>query len=289
MLGHMPVMRWNPSDKWIYSSEPVHEAIIDKETFERAQAVLASRGRGPKKQTGYRTTNHYAFKYAFKSALYCGLCNRKMQGQQSHGESYDRCRFPGEYALANHIEHPRTIYVREADLGGPLDAWIARAFAPGRLERTLTAMAEARQDESSTATDGTAAEDARRVIRTSDEKTAQYRSVLEAGGDAKLVALRTNEAQAAKAEAQVRLKALPRPGAPVSGKQIKALVAKTTDMAAAIGRAKIEVKTPVHQAFGLRGTYHSGENKVRVEVNLDPHLVSTASPRGEMVGVRGGT
>ena len=194
-----------------------------------------------------------------------------------------------EYALANHIEHPRNIYVREADLVGPLDAWIARAFAPGRLERTLTAMAEARQDESSTATDGPAAEDARRVIRTSDEKIAQYRSVLEAGGDAKLVALWTNEAQAAKAEAQIRLKALPRPGAPVSGKQIKALVTKITDMAAAISQAKIEVKTPVYQALGLRGTYYPGQNKVRVEVNLDPHLLSTTSPRGEMVGVRGGT
>ncbi|MFF3600625.1 recombinase family protein [Kitasatospora indigofera] len=287
-VGQMPVMRWNPGDKWIYSSEPVHEAIIDKETFEQAQAVLAARGRGPKRQTGYRTTNHYAF----KSALCCGLCNRKMQGRQSHGEPYCRCRFPDEYALANHVQHPRNVHVREADLVGPLDAWIARAFAPGSLERTLAAMVEAQRDDLSTATDGSAAEDARRVIRTSDEKIAQYRSVLEAGGDAKLVALWTNEVRAAKAEAQIRLKALPRPGAPMSGKQIKALVAKIADVATAISHAKIEVKTPVYQALGLRGlrgTYNPGENKVRVEVNLDPHLLSTTSPRGEMVGVRGGT
>ncbi|MFE3113017.1 hypothetical protein ACFXKJ_08985 [Kitasatospora indigofera] len=212
-----------------------------------------------------------------------------MQGRRSHGEPYCRCRFPDEYALANHVQHPRNVHVREADLVGPLDAWIARAFAPGSLERTLAAMVEAQRDDLSTATDGSAAEDARRVIRTSDEKIAQYRSVLEAGGDAKLVALWTNEVRAAKAEAQIRLKALPRPGAPMSGKKIKALVAKIADVATAISHAKIEVKTPVYQALGLRGAYYPGENKVRVEVNLDPHLLSTTSPHGEMVGVRGGT
>ncbi|WP_371482705.1 hypothetical protein [Kitasatospora sp. NBC_00315] len=78
-------------------------------------------------------------------------------------------------------------------------------------------MVEAQRDDLSTATDASAAEDARRVIKTSDEKIAQYRSVLEAGRDPKLVALWTNEVQAAKAEAQIRLKALPRTGAPVSG------------------------------------------------------------------------
>ncbi|MFE2917200.1 PH domain-containing protein [Kitasatospora indigofera] len=150
-------------------------------------------------------------------------------------------------------------------------------------------MVEAQRDDLPTATDGSAAEDARRVIRTSDEKIAQCRSVLEAGGDAKLVALWTNEVRAPKAEAQIRLKALPRPGAPVSGKQIKALVAKIADVATATSHAKIEVEAPVHQALGLRGTYYPGENKVRVEVNLDPHLLSTTSPHGEMVGVRGGT
>ncbi|WP_018215949.1 hypothetical protein [Salinispora vitiensis] len=30
-----------------------------------------------------------------------------MQGQYDHGDAYYRCRFPPEYALANHLPHPR--------------------------------------------------------------------------------------------------------------------------------------------------------------------------------------
>jgi site-specific DNA recombinase len=32
-----------------------------------------------------------------------------MQGNFNHGLPHYRCRFPNEYALANHIEHPRAV------------------------------------------------------------------------------------------------------------------------------------------------------------------------------------
>src|SRR6266496_542966 len=46
-LGHTTKMRWNEAGKWIYSEEVVHPPIIDAETFQRAQDVLAARERAP--------------------------------------------------------------------------------------------------------------------------------------------------------------------------------------------------------------------------------------------------
>jgi site-specific DNA recombinase len=51
----------------------------------------------------------------------CAVCQREMQGQHSHGVAYYRCRFPQEYALANHVEHPRNVIMREDLMVKPLD------------------------------------------------------------------------------------------------------------------------------------------------------------------------
>jgi hypothetical protein len=44
--------------------------------------------------------------YLLRGLIICGVCQRPMQGQHSHGSVYYRCRFPQEYALANRVEHP---------------------------------------------------------------------------------------------------------------------------------------------------------------------------------------
>lgn len=61
--------------------------------------------------------------YVLRRLLRCGVCRRRMQGNLNHGEAYYRCRFPAEYALANRIEHHRTVYVREAEIVPRLDEW----------------------------------------------------------------------------------------------------------------------------------------------------------------------
>lgn len=45
-------------------------------------------------------------------------------------EPYYRCRFPQEYALANKVEHPRNVYLREDAAVPRLDRWLARLFEP---------------------------------------------------------------------------------------------------------------------------------------------------------------
>ncbi|WP_372492478.1 hypothetical protein [Salinispora arenicola] len=43
-----------------------------------------------------------------------------MQAQHSHGVAYYRCRFPQEYAIANKVDHPRNVILREDVLVTPL-------------------------------------------------------------------------------------------------------------------------------------------------------------------------
>ncbi len=68
--------------------------------------------------------------YALRGCMWCGLCDRRMQSHWVNGAPYYRCRFPTEYALANHVEHPLSVSLREDAIIGQVDGWLAREFAP---------------------------------------------------------------------------------------------------------------------------------------------------------------
>ena len=121
-LGHTSKMRWNPADKWVFSEQIAHPPIIGTEDFELAQATLAGRGSRPRH-------------YALRGVMVCGLCGRRMSGKWNNDQAYYLCRFPIEYALANRITHPKNVYLREADVLGQVDDWLAEMFAPGQHRR----------------------------------------------------------------------------------------------------------------------------------------------------------
>lgn len=108
------------------------------------------------------------YPYVFKGLIACRLCTRLMQGHRSNDIAYYRCRYPNEYGLANHIEHPRNIYLREQDLRSPLDDWLNTVFAPHRLNETIRELHGAQPQ-----TDPTVAA-AQRLIKTCDQKLSQH-------------------------------------------------------------------------------------------------------------------
>jgi hypothetical protein len=63
-------------------------------------------------------------------------------GNWNNDQAYYRRRFPTEYALANRVDHPKTVYLREADVTGKLDPWLGQAFGPGSLDATLNQLAD---------------------------------------------------------------------------------------------------------------------------------------------------
>lgn len=133
----MPVMRWNPRDKWITSKEIVHEPIISEDVFNTARDLLGSRAHKPAAHKPHRTRHPYVF----KSLIYCSVCQRRMQGQHSHDVAYYRCRYPSDYALANRVEHPKNVIMREDLATGPIDHWIGSVFEPSRRDQTIQLLA----------------------------------------------------------------------------------------------------------------------------------------------------
>lgn len=125
-LGHTSTVRWNHQDAWVWSTEIVHQPLIDTETFEQVQAMLTGRGAQRTTRERHRTQH----RYVLRGLLHCGLCGRRMQGQQSKQSLYYRCRFPTEYGLANKIAHPRNVYLAERELIGPLDEWAGDLLRP---------------------------------------------------------------------------------------------------------------------------------------------------------------
>jgi site-specific DNA recombinase len=125
-LGHTTRQRWNEKGKWIYSEEIVHPAVIDAETFQRAQDILAARGRGPCQHKPHDRRRAYAF----AGSLFCGVCERRMQGHWVNQAPYYRCRFPGEYALANRVRHPRNVYLRQDAFEAKINRWLTKLFDP---------------------------------------------------------------------------------------------------------------------------------------------------------------
>ena len=131
-----------------------------------------------------------------------------MQGQYNHNDAYYRCRFPQEYGLANQVEHPRNVYLREEALTDPLDTWLATAFTPDRLHQTITAMANAQQPNQPSEP----ADAARATIAACDQKLAQYRAALDAGADPTLVAGWIGQTQGERAQAEADLRTPQTPG-----------------------------------------------------------------------------
>jgi site-specific DNA recombinase len=136
-LGHTSKMRWNSADKWVHSEQQAHPKIIDKEDFEHAQATLA--GRGSKTQHKEHSRPRH---YALRGVMLCGLCGRRMSGKWNNDQAYYLCRFPAEYALANRVSHPKNVYLKEADVLGKVDEWLAELFAPVNIDATLSHVTE---------------------------------------------------------------------------------------------------------------------------------------------------
>jgi DNA invertase Pin-like site-specific DNA recombinase len=174
-LGNTTKMRWNDTGQWIYSEEIVHPVIIEDGDFRRAQDVLAARGRGPCQHKPHDVRRVYAF----VGSIFCGVCERRMQGQWINAAPYYRCRFPSEYALANKISHPRNVYLREDAFGRRVNVWLADVFAAGRVQHTIDQILAAQ----GTMADDSAEAASRAKIAEARKRMASYKAVIDAGGD----------------------------------------------------------------------------------------------------------
>lgn len=269
-LGHTTVMRWNPAEKWITSAAIAHAPLVDQDTFDQVQQILAGRGR---RKPG--TPNRSRHAYIFKGLVHCEPCKRKMQGQYSHGVAYYRCRYPAEYAAANGLNHPRNVYLREDILIDPLDEWLTTAFAPTRRDDTIQALFEAQADSELTIP---AEAHLRAQLAACDAKIARYKAAIDAGGDPAIIAgwITTTQAERAATLAQLRTVEV-RTVRKMSRQEIADLITRLGDIATTLRRADPDDKAEVYRHLGLHLSYDPNRQIVRAEA------------RGETVRVEGGT
>ena len=183
-LGHTTVQRWNAERSGSSPTRSPTRPLIDDDTFEHAQELLRTSANSSRRA---RRTRH---PYLFRSLIICGVCLRRMQGQHSHGSVYYRCRYPQEYALANRVEHPRNVIMREDVLIGPLDNWIAGLFDPEHRATTVAAMATAEAPELSPSDHRINS-----LLADCNRRLLQYRRALDTGADPAVVTGWINETQ----------------------------------------------------------------------------------------------
>ncbi|WP_226930786.1 MULTISPECIES: recombinase family protein [Parafrankia] len=270
-LGYETKFRWNATETWVWSTERAHPAIIDIDTFTQAQTLRAARRVVPPSERGQRRDTR---RYLFRGMLHCGLCTRKMQGNWINGKAHYRCRYPQEYALANHVHHPSNVYLREAAIVRPLDDWLFTRFAPHRVSDTIDAMTQAQSDPEA---DDPRRAAAQRQVAECDRKLARYRAALDAGADETTVAGWIAETTAQRAAAQAVLSTCSRQARPrLSRQEIADLVERLDDLRRVLRDADPEDKAKVYAALGVRLTYMPSEQR----------LLVAATPASRHVGVK---
>ncbi len=279
-LGHTSVMRWNPRDRWVTSAEAAHEAVIDVDDFTAVQELLERRGRSTVTPHRPHRSRH---PYIFKSLVYCAVCERRMQGQHSHGVAYYRCRFPKEYASSNRVDHPRNVIMREDVLVEPLDRWLAAELAPERREHLLGVLAE-QAEIGRLPGSGRTVDDS--VVAACDAKLARYRAALDAGADPTLVSGWIAETQAERDRAVARLRRTSGgpagPTAALGVDDLAGILDELGDMFTVLKEAEPDKKLELYRSLGVRVSYHPETQTVRATIDLGVH-------RWGLVGVGGGT
>jgi len=119
--------RMNPVSEWVWSPEPVHEALVDLETFVQAQEVA---NRREKSRSAPGLNGHPQAKrvYPLRSFVLCRLCGRRMFGLTDHGTPYYACAPKKPYRPDG---HPAVLRVRQDHLLHGLTRFLAdNVFGP---------------------------------------------------------------------------------------------------------------------------------------------------------------
>ncbi|MGH8878136.1 MAG: hypothetical protein ACRD0P_12460 [Stackebrandtia sp.] len=190
-----------------------------------------------------------------------------------------------QYALANKVQHPRNVFVREHQVTALLDVWLAKVLAPHRIKQMIEDLYGAQEPQVNAA-----AMRAKAQIADCASKLGRHRAALEAGATPQTIAVWMTQTEAQLAAAQTELRtAQAERRRTLSVEEIEALMAALGDLVHVLADATAEMRQAVYQTLGVRLGYHPGKHEVRVEANLDPDsIVSFHDPRfGRTVRVRG--
>jgi site-specific DNA recombinase len=255
--GYVRRMRWNDHDQWIWSPEPTHPAIIDRDDWQRLQA-------SPTRQT--RASRSNDVRYLLRGRVHCAVCGRRMAGTtRGNSRRYYRCELrrsrPGTT-----IDHPIDVYVREAPLIAALDDWLSDLFAPERASTTAQAIVEAAGHDPALAPQ---IEDAHRSLTDARRKLTQYRKALDRGADPATITEWITETAAQERTAQARLDALTAQAPPpLTATEAMDLVQHLGGIHEILEGADQEERGALYAALGVSATYDPTTRSAALTVAL---------------------
>jgi site-specific DNA recombinase len=254
--GHQTKLRWNDSSDWIWSTEVNHEALVSSEDFAAVQAQMAAHAHRPTSRKAPRNRRCYPL----SGLVRCGLCGRRMQGNPNHGLNHYRCVFSAEYALANKVDHPRAVYVKESAIMPELDRWLSGLFTPENVDDTVAQMLSVGEQNE---TIDAQSEAARRKLADCDDRLRKYRAALDNGADPVVVAGWMSEVKAERLAAEALL-AASFPSKPLSAAALRSMIANLGDMAQVLAEADPMDKADVYAGLGIEITYRPDQRMVSV-------------------------
>jgi site-specific DNA recombinase len=170
--------RMNPVTEWVWSPEPVHEALVDLETFVQAQQVAVRRERS-RTAAGLSRDPQAKRVYPLRSYLFCGLCGRRMFGNSKRQTVWYACAPKKAWRPEG---HPVILRVREDHLLDGLARFLSgKVFGPYRhalLDTSQKALIEATRNEQAAKIEAL-----RRAIADTDAKARRLVRNLELADD----------------------------------------------------------------------------------------------------------
>lgn len=255
-LGHESKLRWNNDADWIWSTELAHEAIVDVETFTRAQQIGSAGGSRP-----VRRTNRRRNPYLLRGLMTCAACGRRMQGSWNNGRAHYRCKYPAEYALANTIDHAPTLYVREDIVIAAIDKWLGQLFDPDNLDATVAELLAAHDPVD---TDLARLAAGRRHLADSNDKIERLVAAIESGSPADLLGPRLKELQATRLDAEREITAA-QPRTPLDETSVRTILEEVGSLSAALANANPADKAKLYANLGLELCFDAQRRLVKVE------------------------
>jgi hypothetical protein len=172
-----------------------------------------------------------------------------------------------EYALANDLDHPPSVYLREDHLTGPVDTWLAEVFHPDHIEHSLTMLEQVQPD--TTPALGTA----RSTLSGLDQKLNKYRAALEAGTDPAVVATWIKEVQDQREVITAQIAALEAARGTqrqLSKKEIERLIEAFGGLTPVLHTAEPGEKQEVYRRLGVKLTFNHTTRTVEAEAIPQP-------------------
>src|SRR5262249_2844596 len=157
---------------------------------------------------------------------------------------------------------PKNVYLRQADVLGPLDDWLAETFGPVGRDATVSQLAERAaylHDPAALSR----VEAARARGSELDAEMSQYRASLKAGADPAVIGPWIAETQAKKVAAQAEIRTATGRRQPMTPDDIAGIVSAFSDLTRVVRDAEPEDKAEIYAKLGLTLTYQPGRRLVQ--------------------------